>query len=801
MAAAASGAGGPAPAGIGSAPAGLGPAPAGKTSGVLDHKQVAQAMAMRVKYRLDPHNFKRRQPLQSMAVHMMNRGLRNIYPNGTDVRTLGLEIIASCLDYAEANHNGVAVEEVPPAVWAQGGGLKDPITKESYEGIGRYNLECCRGAAYLDTCFTDAQARAVIVGTLSHSHLLLVLLCIAAGAKWNVLDETKDDGTMKFPCDANGFLNRSALADMDPVLQQLLIEGLEMEILSYKIYLEEPFACIAISNALNRANKVALKTTELHALSTLTGAVGVCALAGELNYNSIKESVRTVLAEFVDDPEFITLFDFVCKVGADQQTYLPDFLRFTSKCVSSQHRRLRLATCALLNQLQCGPLTKMALCKRSLKAKPGPDLYCPAPEQELLKTPKDELEVLEDILFFFHTSIKNAVTTHLPEGGDVVFYGNVDVFASEAFVKEMKTSTSRSNPARRLQSYRKALVNATARYWGQLTDKGAVLPTSVSESRGPPVSWPSFKEALAERTQPGDASAPADAVEPAKPVLIRYNEFTGNSLNEGQSRDIVTAPNERFALPYRSWLKARTCGQLGVKEAAEQAVKLVLHTLHKAACTQGPIQGIDVMYDPQLRSTVVVTTQAFEQGLLSLPPCVPHKMQVRSESIHPDRVPIEVRDPREGTNIAMFYIHPEWQAPEEKVITRTEAEGSASAEHMAPHWTGKESMHPIWAVRRMTHEEFKSKGLVSNMQIEIRDMPATVVHGANTITWMVRVPFLTNPASIVTGAELLWERMPKPKKTATTRVDWVHDQKAAEKAELVANARKRKAHACDPDEI
>ena len=112
----------------------------------------------------------------------------------------------------------------------------------------------------------------------------------------------------------------------------------------------------------------------------------------------------------------------------------------------------------------------------------------------------------------------------------------------------------------------------------------------------------------------------------------------------------------------------------------------------------------------------------------------------------------------------MFYIHPEWQAPEEKVIVRTEAEGSAPAEHRAPNWTGKESMHPIWAVRRMTQEEFKSKGLVSNMQTEIRDMPATVVHGANTITWMVRVPFLTNPASIVTGAELLWEKLPKPKK-------------------------------------
>ena len=36
------------------------------------------------------------------------------------------------------------------------------------------------------------------------------------------------------------------------VLKLLLQEGLEMEILSYKIYLEEPSACVLISNAINR---------------------------------------------------------------------------------------------------------------------------------------------------------------------------------------------------------------------------------------------------------------------------------------------------------------------------------------------------------------------------------------------------------------------------------------------------------------------------------------------------------------------------------------------------------------------
>ena len=36
------------------------------------------------------------------------------------------------------------------------------------------------------------------------------------------------------------------------VLKLLLQEGLDMEILSYKIYLEELFGCALISNAINR---------------------------------------------------------------------------------------------------------------------------------------------------------------------------------------------------------------------------------------------------------------------------------------------------------------------------------------------------------------------------------------------------------------------------------------------------------------------------------------------------------------------------------------------------------------------
>ena len=112
------------------------------------HSIIQQGMAYRVKYRVDPFNPKRKYALQSLGVHMLNRGLRAIFPNGTDVKNLGVKLIGA-FDHAEANHNGVAVEEVPASVQAKAlGDFRDPITQEPYEGIGHYNLASCKGAEY-----------------------------------------------------------------------------------------------------------------------------------------------------------------------------------------------------------------------------------------------------------------------------------------------------------------------------------------------------------------------------------------------------------------------------------------------------------------------------------------------------------------------------------------------------------------------------------------------------------------------------------------------------------------------------
>ena len=96
----------------------------------MEHGLIQKAMAFRVNYRRDQGSPKSKQPLRSMDVHALNRGSPEVYPNGDDVKTLGLQLIKSTFDYAEASHNGVAVEEVPAEVRSGGGGrgnaLKDP---------------------------------------------------------------------------------------------------------------------------------------------------------------------------------------------------------------------------------------------------------------------------------------------------------------------------------------------------------------------------------------------------------------------------------------------------------------------------------------------------------------------------------------------------------------------------------------------------------------------------------------------------------------------------------------------------
>ena len=146
---------------------------------------------------------------------------------------------------------------------------------------------------------------------------------------------------------------------------------------------EEPTAASLISNALNKSQEAALRTSELTAVAVLTGAVTMQmegSLSREVDYATIKDKLRNELDTYVDEPEFIELFQTVVDLGANTASFLPELMEFGSKFVNSKTRQLRLNAFTAINKIPTEfPRTKVAVLKRAYRKTPAYG-YCPSPE-------------------------------------------------------------------------------------------------------------------------------------------------------------------------------------------------------------------------------------------------------------------------------------------------------------------------------------------------------------------------------------------------------------------------------------
>ena len=175
----------------------------------MDAGLVRKAMAFRVKYRLDGK--KRVIALSRLGVHPQNRG--GMYPQPDTVRNLGLKIITKGFNQSEANHEGVCVEEIPYSERAKHK-RSDGLPYETYAD---YNIRQC-DHLFLDKCFSHLND--IMYGTLSHSHLLLVLLSWLNGAEWKIDDEPNLSKLLN----PDGTFNTAAVAACD----EDLADGLGM---------------------------------------------------------------------------------------------------------------------------------------------------------------------------------------------------------------------------------------------------------------------------------------------------------------------------------------------------------------------------------------------------------------------------------------------------------------------------------------------------------------------------------------------------------------------------------------------
>ena len=81
-----------------------------------------------------------------------------------------------------------------------------------------------------------------------------------------------------------------------------------------------------ISQALNAGHNLALRTSELTALAVLTGAITLeleSAVAARVSFETVQARVRQELDMFVDQPDFVDVFEFVVNMGANKNSSIP----------------------------------------------------------------------------------------------------------------------------------------------------------------------------------------------------------------------------------------------------------------------------------------------------------------------------------------------------------------------------------------------------------------------------------------------------------------------------------------------
>ena len=745
-------------------------------SNSLDNGILRAAMAYRVKYRKEIlcegklQHFTRLMPRQ-LCPHNKNRG--GVYPNENAVRDLGVGLLDQYFLQEEADHLGVCVEEVPSA--------ERPPQYVTYE---EYNLTKSEATTYLKGIF---QGHQFSYGTLAHNHLVCVLLAWITGAKWDLKNEDNSPRC----CDDQGHLLQSAVAELPNAKEMIttIKEGLKMEVLSYKINLEEPKGCSVIAQAMNKGHAMALRTAELTALNCLTGEITLqfeTKKAEEISFEGVKEKVAQECDHLVHEPEFIEMFDFVISLGAEKLPYLPGFMKFGEMFVNQKLRALRLSAFAVVNKIdkRC-PRIKVALLKRAYKKTPSYG-FCPSPEAAWASKLFEELEPLENVLHYFHVEAKAAVAAILDDTQQHTFLANVDCAATEAY---FLASTTKK---------RSAVLEACHKYYVVLEEGVKKLSTKLIP---PSKTWMVF-------TPPVQSKAASP--QKLAPKLLEFDVDTGKLLNSQEEKEKDVKTKKQFQLPWRLWCNADATLHMGDEKIDEDAIQMALHLLHKENHIVS--EPIDVQFDESRNSKRVLVTEDLRRNeQLQIFPCVPKAAKVYRVSEHPHRVPITVVRREKQANVVtppqslggtdaavaeeapteevkkIYYVHPEWKSPKESLPT---AEGVWTSEW---DWTGDETMHPFWAVRRLTTTQMSKEPpddkSVAGFSIKKEKKEYTVVTVGTVqthsvaMTIIVQIPVFTNSKILTKGTELIMEQAEVQKQVTKRGDTWKEESNAKRRKE------------------
>ena len=139
-----------------------------------------------------------------------------------------------------------------------------------YITFRQHNLNKTKDAPDLRCAFSNVSS--CQYGTLSHSTLSLGLLCLKNGAVWSLDDEHKGNVLETLQGGPGGAWDPVAVARRFPGVEACFRDEMLMEVLDWRIMLEEPGACVQISAALNDPQTLGLGAHEMELFSAVVDA-------------------------------------------------------------------------------------------------------------------------------------------------------------------------------------------------------------------------------------------------------------------------------------------------------------------------------------------------------------------------------------------------------------------------------------------------------------------------------------------------------------------------------------------------
>ena len=460
-----------------------------------------------------------------------------MYPAGIRCKSLCTEVGDVGFLKESVEHCCIAVEDMPIDIARSRG--------PTHESGSAYNLRQSQKDEFLKTCFAApySDVRGLL---LAHNHMMLILRAFLAKALWN-LPANEAKGIVY--CDKHGNLSIPAVAEHPNLKQlaELLAEGINVELLDCKMDIEEPSAASIISQSLNIEQELALRTSELTAVAVLRGEM-IAQMGKDFSqkvaYKSVIAKVRQELKVGADDPDLPDVFDFLRSLAVGKNTYVDRLLQFGAAFVDSKKRQLRFSAFAIANKINHDyPLTRVAVIERAYQKKPSSG-FCPNPETQWGEIQLGFLNLLEQMLFYFHTT-RRVDVDKLEPAAQNKFLANVDCSATNAFFPVAATTVQQKKNKHRMlddQAVKDVLLESMQKYFELLGEQQAANSNSekhdensaavADENKTSAVaSWIIFKVAKGgEDSNQGTSTGNANNVPSSAANIPQFDEQTGARL-------------------------------------------------------------------------------------------------------------------------------------------------------------------------------------------------------------------------------------------------------------------------------